>query len=114
MKEILEQRLQREAREMFELTDISGNIGKRVLVLKDTDGESYDFNKIDALITQTATEAYRQALEDVLAGLPGDEDLTPFDNDPLHPVRTQKFGHNTALQTIRAQIEGLLGKETGV
>jgi hypothetical protein len=54
------------------------------------------------LTTQTATKAYRQALEDVLAGLPDDKEHLNYDSD--------ERGHNTALQTVRAQIEGLLGK----
>jgi len=115
---------------------------------------------------QTTTEAYRQALEDVLAGLPGEHILGKDNNDtdslidelmkvhyePEHEkgvtcwcspkvivregipniehneqrIIIREFlesnfsdasasellstGHNTALQTVRAQIEGLLGK----
>ena len=56
--------------------------------------------------TQTAIEAYRQALEDVLAGLPED-----FDHAGEQGNAPQwRNGHNTALQTVRAQIEELLGK----
>jgi len=54
-------------------------------------------------ILKSLLEAYRQALEDVLAGLPddkqdGDDGMTGVGAD----------GYNTALQNIRAQIEGLL------
>jgi len=63
-----------------------------------------------------ANEAYRQALEDVLAGLPEEDNayerrktcdcsLLP---DPPFCRHTQ--GENDALQTVRAQIEELLGK----
>jgi hypothetical protein len=52
--------------------------------------------------TQTATEAYRQALQDVLARLPGDKEHLNYDSD--------ERGHNTTLQTVRAQIDDLLGK----
>jgi len=60
----------------------------------------------------TATEAYRQALEDVLAGLPEEKKLEAYlGEDPERKLNCGfKIGHNTALQTIRAQIEGLLGK----
>jgi len=60
---------------------------------------------MNQIITQTATEAYRQALEDVLAGLPPNIEVSEF-----HPGSEQSESINTALQTVRAQIEGLLNK----
>jgi hypothetical protein len=68
------------------------------------------------LTTQTATLAYRQALEDVLAGLPGDKELTDCGRcnacDVMMTCTTMEANrdHNTTLQTVRAQIEGLLSK----
>jgi hypothetical protein len=56
--------------------------------------------------TQTATEAYRQALLDLQEGLPEDVDHAgERGNAPQW-----RHGHNTALQTVRAQIKGLLSK----
>jgi hypothetical protein len=52
-------------------------------------------------ILTSLTEARRQALEDVLAGLPGSFNTT---------AEGYNIGYNTALQTVRAQIEELLGK----
>jgi hypothetical protein len=58
--------------------------------------------------TQTTTEAYRQALEDILAGL-------PEPSNPRGPWESgSSDGYNTALQTVRAQIEGLLGNTKDV
>jgi hypothetical protein len=51
---------------------------------------------------------YKKALEDVLAGLP-----LKLSNEVAHRYPDDyafEIGHNTALQTVRAQIEGLLGK----
>jgi len=53
-----------------------------------------------------ATEAYRQALLDLREGLPED-DTTEYRGQRRKLITE---GHNTALQTVRAQIEGLLGK----
>jgi hypothetical protein len=55
--------------------------------------------------SKVSTEAYRQALEDVLAGLPGDDTIAYG----YEKGRVKQKAHNTALQTVRAQIEGLLG-----
>ena len=60
-----------------------------------------DPNYLAILTTQTATEAYRQALEDVLAGLP--EDKLPWGDE-------DEVSYNQALQTVRAQIDDLLSK----
>ncbi len=56
-------------------------------------------------ITQTATEAYRQALLDLREGLPPNIEVSEF-----HPGSEQSEAINTTLQTVRAQIEELLGK----
>jgi hypothetical protein len=65
---------------------------------------NWNDNQID-FIAQTATLSYRQALEDVLAGLP-EEDTIAYGYES---GRAKKKAHNIALQTVRAQIEGLLG-----
>ena len=70
----------------------------------------YPAKSIDTLTAQTATEAYRQALEDVLAGLPGDDRPRVPENDTEEAWMSEYIGHNTALQTVRDQIEGLLSK----
>jgi hypothetical protein len=65
---------------------------------------------------KVSTEAYRQALEDVLAGLPEDVELSDCGScnacDVMMTCTTMEANrsHNTALKTVRAQIEGLLGK----
>ena len=59
---------------------------------------------MNQIINQTATLSYRQALNDLLAGL-------PEPSNPRGPWESgSSDGYNTALQTVRAQIEGLLGK----
>jgi len=76
------------------------------------------YNKVtDSLIryitTQTATEAYRQALLDLREGLPGEIEIDNFKfvGNEQEVIEVQReMGHNTALQTVRAQIEELLGK----
>jgi hypothetical protein len=71
---------------------------------------------VDAIIAQTVTEARRQTLLDVLAGLPGDRELIDCGVcnacDVMMTCTTMEANrdHNTALQTVRAHIEGLLGK----
>jgi hypothetical protein len=55
---------------------------------------------------KVSTEAYRQALLDLREGLPGDKKIEIELPDTLH----RNIGHNTVLQTVRTQIEGLLGK----
>jgi hypothetical protein len=65
---------------------------------------------IHPLITQTATEAYRQALEDVLAGLPVERELWAVDDNGDKIFLLECKYHNSALQTVRSQIEELLGK----
>jgi soluble cytochrome b562 len=67
-------------------------------------GDAY---KAVQFVNQSITEAYRQALEDVLAGLPGEKEKVYTDD---FEMRNYKNGHNALLQTIRAQIEELLGK----
>jgi len=52
-------------------------------------------------------ETYRQALLDLQAVLPGEKEKV-FTDD--FEMRNYKNDHNTALQTVRAQIEGLLSK----
>ena len=76
----------------------------------DIHSTSYNLHKklrdlIKSEIAQTATLTARQTLLDVLAGLPeekqdGDDGMTGVGADV----------HNTTIQTVRAQIEGLLGK----
>jgi len=67
-------------------------------------------DNLDNLVTQTATEAYRQALLDLRKGL--QKPLT-LDLDAMERYDvTYDYieGTNDALQTVRAQIEELLGK----
>jgi hypothetical protein len=80
------------------------------------------YNKVtDSLIryitTQTATEAYRQALEDVLAGLyEVDVDKVPtieqeaWANQYENKCEAFWHGESKGLSNIREQIEELLGK----
>jgi hypothetical protein len=59
-------------------------------------------------INTIGKNARRQTLKDVLAGLPEEEDgETPFGSQELHET---EVAWNKALQTVRAQIEGLLSK----
>jgi len=60
-------------------------------------------------MTNKEKEAYRQALLDVLAGLPGDDNEIIAHNEGKD-AEWRAIGHNAALQTVREQIEGLLGK----
>jgi len=71
--------------------------------------------KLNEATTQTATEAYRQALEDVLAGLPGEVSVYlhahhHMTDRELRDEEMRVFGMNYRLKTVRAQIEGLLSK----
>jgi hypothetical protein len=64
---------------------------------------------------KSITEAYRQALLDLLAGLPGEvsvylEAYIHMTDRELRDEEMRVFGMNYRLQTIRAQIEELLGK----
>jgi hypothetical protein len=92
------ERQQREARDAFLRRTITFSLDETHYFILDT------------LTAQTATEAYRQALEDVLAGLP-EEDTVAYGYES---GRAKKKAHNTALQTVRAQIEGLLGNTKDV
>jgi len=71
-------------------------------------------NDMVGFLRQTATLAYRQALQDVLAGLPEEklyQTIRAYDeyvNGFTEGETNSEY--NTALQTVRAQIEGLLGK----
>jgi hypothetical protein len=66
--------------------------------------DQYQVEDVKNEVAEVATEAYRQALEDVLAGL-------PEPSNPRGPWESgSSDGYNTALQTVRAQIEVLLGK----
>jgi protoporphyrinogen oxidase len=58
---------------------------------------------------EVVRRTYRKALEDVLAGLPK-ERTVDFEMKTRNPNPAYAKGHNTALQTVRAQIEELLGK----
>jgi hypothetical protein len=65
-------------------------------------------------VTTLQKEAYRQALEDVLAGLPGEVSVYPdahihMTDRELRDEEMRVFGMNYRLKTVRAQIEGLLG-----
>jgi hypothetical protein len=78
---------------------------------------SYSKKEIDTINTQTATEAYRQALEDVLAGLyEVDVDKVPtieqeaWANQYENKCEAFWYGESKGLSNVRAQIEGLLGK----
>jgi hypothetical protein len=74
--------------------------------------------------TQTATLAYRQALLDLREGLPESKDIEKHTIEMLKSGFTNKTNRrkarikdkvwNTALQTVRAQIDDLLGKINGV
>jgi hypothetical protein len=48
---------------------------ERILSTMDDGTIQYCPRDLESVITQTATLAYRQALEDVLAGLPGGEGI---------------------------------------
>jgi hypothetical protein len=82
-----------------------GEIKEVTVKIRDLSSETTIDLDIQPLLehdAQTATEAYRQALLDVLAGL-------PEPSNPRGPWESgSSDGHNTALQTVRAQIEGLL------
>jgi hypothetical protein len=74
-------------------------------------------NVVDTLTTQSITEAYRQALEDVLAGLYDvDVDKVPtieqeaWANQYENKCEAFWYGESKGLSNVRAQIEGLLGK----
>jgi hypothetical protein len=83
---------------------------ERILSTMDDGTIQYCPRDLESVITQTATEAYRQALEDVLAGLP-EEDTVAYGYES---GRAKKKAHNTALQTVRAQIEELLDNKKNI
>jgi hypothetical protein len=64
---------------------------------------------VESETTQIATEAYRQALNDLLTGLPGDDNEIIAHNEGKD-AEWRAIGHNTTLKTVRAQIDDLLGK----
>jgi hypothetical protein len=77
------------------------------------------YERLHDFVVEQKIEAARQILLDVLAGLPGDVDLSSHNfkckEDVLEwdiPREIYEYakddGHNTVLQTVRAQIEGLL------
>lgn len=110
LNKLIEQR-QEEVVHLFEVNKLLGKsfLGKGII-------ESKIGNLLASSTTQTATEAYYQALKDVLAGLPGegsvyrDAHLHMTDRE-LRDEEMRVFGMNYRLQTIRAQIESLLSKE---
>ena len=66
------------------------------------------YERLHDFVVEQKIEAYRQALLDLRAGLPlklSNEVAHRYPNDYAFEI-----GHDTALQTVRAQIEGLLGK----
>ena len=42
------------------------------------------------------------------SGLLEEKDTSAFDNDPLHPVRTNYAGHNTLAKAIKAHLDELI------
>ena len=59
------------------------------------------------------TEVYRQALLDLQAGLPErltERNLAKVSDEYIFETEGECIAHNTVLQTVRAQIEELLGK----
>jgi len=77
--------------------------GEFQMFFTEDDGSGNDW------LEMSLKEAYRQALLDLLQSMEGmDEDgETPLGSQELHET---EMAWNTALQTVRAQIEGLLGK----
>jgi hypothetical protein len=85
---------------------------------EETESGCPKFVRANKEVTQLQKEAYRQALEDVLTGL--------FEEKPSETIRAYdeygngfvvgktNSGHNIALKTVQAQIEGLLGNITDV
>jgi hypothetical protein len=78
-----------------------GEAKERILSTMDDGTIQYCPRDLESVITQTATESYRQALLDV------DEKL---EEQIEHALKMSNWQAQSALETIRAQIEGLLSK----
>jgi hypothetical protein len=100
------ERWQREVRKKYQTREAEVRLGYFV------DYIDISYEDLDTITTQTATEAYRQALEELLAGLPREqrvveEELQRGGYASQSDIEAEQ-AWNTALQTVRAKIEELL------